>query len=347
MSKKIKWFVVFTSLLFFTLTANNLSIEGSYKIDPRYFYKVPINIKDGDRATVIDLNYEKKILSIGYEKGIIDFVNIKTNTIISIKAHDLRVNHLTSSLNTNISASSSYFESETKIWDNNTGQQIKALPDTRGPELFYLNSSNLILAAGKKIKIYNTDNHNFYKDEYACHSAIISLDISENGNYLAAGTTSGVCVWKVNNLRNSASIIDKLNNNYKISLHKTGDRIIPNSKGRVVAVKFTKNGEKLFATFKNGKIYSWESGFFYSEKLFTTKLKWLRTSIIAGNLILAIGTESKRGGIGRIEKIFINKSESQISSQKFRTYAPLLLINNGKYLLVGAKSNFRILPITE
>ncbi|PIE54229.1 MAG: hypothetical protein CSA35_06700 [Dethiosulfovibrio peptidovorans] len=339
-------------LLFLMIVATFILLFFKYKNIEKpqsdYFKQLKVNFIEGDRTTVFDLNTDNHFFSVGYEKGIIEFYNIKNNKKKTVKAHELRVSHISSSKNENIVASSSYFEKETKLWNPATGDQIASLPETYGPEKFYLNSNNLVLAAGKKLKIFDTYNKKFYKEEYQCSQNIHSLAISRKGGYIAAGTTNGVCLWNVDILKDNSSYLDKIRNRYKILLSSAGEEIISDSKNWVQSLAFTDDDKKLFAILRNGKLHSWQLGFLDSHKITSTKLRWVRDSIITDNLKIIIGTEDKRGrGIGRIEYLSDDELSSKIIPQKIRTFAPIILINNNQYLLVGASKEFWLIPVID
>lgn len=205
-------------------------------------------------AMKLEFNAQRMMFSVGTQDGKVHIRSLSNgDDVLTIKAHKRRVSNLASSKDGLLLASSSTtIEPNTKIWDTQTGKLVHDIPNTKGPEIFSVDTPLMFLADSSRIHLFNPTDGSFYSTIYESSGGINSLALSSDEGYLAVGNMGKVQIWKVNKSYSGFWFWKQLTN---VTLELAFEKTLYAPKDWIRQVRFSSDSKRLIVLTRFGFIH--------------------------------------------------------------------------------------------
>ncbi len=300
---KIIWIVVLVLLVIIygpQIIQTHKKINLDKTIHPGFIESIINEKKSNSRINSLEFNPETLYFSIGYENGVVNIYDASDiNHKTTIQAHKNRVSHLAYSKNKSVLASSSPFDPTTKVWNQQSGNIILKIPNTKGPEVFSNDDNSIFMANSSELLIYDLIKQKMDVMEYRTNGVIQSISISSDDQYLVVGTTGKIQLWKIIYHNDGVSLSDRVLGKKKTTLELIGGKKLYGSSDWIKYISFSKDNKHLVSVSRFGGIdvltvpelssksqYKSQLGHIYSAQYYAKE-----------NLIISTGTK-ERVGIG-------------------------------------------------
>lgn len=228
-------------------------------------------------------NEKGKHLLVGHESGSIEIWDAtKERSMREIKAHNNRANELTFSADGNVFFSNSMFETDTKLWNVQSGELIYSIPNTRGPVSATSDKRFYIIVNSEKLRIFDYMNKALLPEEFKfTYGVIEAIAYDVATDQVAIGTQSDIQILKF-------SII-----NGKPKLEKVSRA--PGI-GSIKALQFSNNGHSLYSVSHLGSVDEWSTQSLKIKRSLPTAVKNLYyATFMCDTGLLAISGIGKQG----------------------------------------------------
>lgn len=245
---------------------------------------------NGGQSTAIAAAADGSVIATGHESGLITITSGAGEQLRQWKAYDMRVARLVLSRNGRLLVSAPTFETTIKIWDVESGEILRTFA-TPHPRALALTGNGRILAysSSSDLKLVDLLHNRHASVTYATEGGIMSLAFSADGGYLAAGTTGGLQLWRVDHAADDGDV--RLTTVGKVQPYGL--------KEWVTGLAFTPDGKHLLTTTRSGNLARWDLADLGLVRLMRPQDPWIGDLALSRNGRTALlGTVSDRRGIG-------------------------------------------------
>ena len=284
-------------------------------------------------------NEKGKHLIVGHESGSIEIWDAtKEKSMYEIKAHKNRANELAFSADGNAFFSNSMFETETKLWNVQTGELICSIPNTRGPVSATSDKRFYIIANSENLRIFDYKNKTLLPEEYKFTYGVIeaiAYDIATD--QVAIGTQSDIQILKF-------SIIKGKPNLEKVSS-------VPGV-GSIKGLQFSDNGHSLYSVSHLGSIDEWSTQPLKIKRSLPTALKHLYYATFTPDTgLLAMSGIGKQGypdsPIGVVEIISLPAGLSSVYKMTTNYPRRIEFLSPFSSVISGESYSMEVYPIPQ
>lgn len=261
---------------------------------------------------VVSLNYDAKRgnLIVGRESGEVEVWN-SHHAVMGTRfhAHESRVSHITQVHGGKFLLTDSGFETETKLWDPESGKLLMSIPGARGPSGATPDPNLYVVADSSMFRLFDFEARSILPEEYPCTGVPTTLTTDVSSRQIAAGTASGtIDVWSF------ARVAGKPMLNLVSSQHPyaVGDW--------VVGLQFSRDGATLYAVTRSGLVDEFDLPSLVKRRSLHTRLRYVHSVefIESKNTLVLAGTIDEMGlNDPWLEVISLSKESSKLYPSNF------------------------------